>query len=320
MRVATPSQRDEYLATLRARSDRADLRGWWAKMSHLRVLVLGDAIRDEYHYCNTLGKAGKDPILAAQFVRAEQFEGGVQAVAAHVRACTDHVECWASSPPTVKRRFIESYPFQKLFEVYEMDEAQAARRGDALAQTVVPHLAQADVVIVADYGHGLLTPALVRVVSEAAPYLAVNVQANAGNHGFNTISKYARADLLSLSERELRLDARDQTSDVQTLALKASTLRKATVLVTRGAQGCLVVSPEGCASAPAFTDHLVDHLGAGDAVFGVAACCRAVGMPLDLLAFVASAVGAQAVGILGNSRYIEREPLLVYLEELLRDA
>ena len=39
----------------------------------------------------------------------------------------------------------------------------------------------------------------------------MNTQANAGNHGFHTISKYPNARFIALSEREVRLDARDLT-------------------------------------------------------------------------------------------------------------
>ena len=46
----------------------------------LKALVVGETIIDEYHYCQTLGKSGKEPILAAQYVRAETFIGGSLAI------------------------------------------------------------------------------------------------------------------------------------------------------------------------------------------------------------------------------------------------
>ena len=68
-------------ADLRQRYTVEDVRRWVTHARGLMVLVIGDAIRDEYHYCDTLGKSGKDPMLAAQFVRAEHFTGGAEAVA-----------------------------------------------------------------------------------------------------------------------------------------------------------------------------------------------------------------------------------------------
>lgn len=312
-----PPNAESYLETIRAKYPLSVVKTWLEQARKLKVLVIGDAILDEYRYCNTLGKSGKEPILAAQFVRAEQFAGGVEAVAKHVSAVCDAVMV-CTGPVTVKRRFIETYPFQKLFEEYEMDEAAAAAQASDILQTIDGPLDAADLVIVADYGHGLLTRELVGRISQRANYLAVNVQANAGNHGFNTISKYPCADFISLSERELRLDARDQASSVRDLMLNAAQARQARLLVTRGAHGCLAYQPiVGFSDAPAFATHTVDRVGAGDAVFGVTACCAAIGMPLDLLTFLAAAVGTQAVGIVGNARCIERESLLTHLEGLL---
>lgn len=304
-----------YLSGLNVTAD--DVLAWLDKARDLKVLVIGEAIRDDYHYVNTLGKAGKEPILAAQFMRAEQFVGGAEAVANHARACSDHVTC-LTGPVIVKRRYIETYPFQKLFEVYEMDEQAQERAGCELSEQAKEAIVEADVVIVADYGHGLLTPGFINTIQmHALRNLAVNVQANAGNHGYSTISKYELADFVSLSERELRLDARDQTTPVETLAAKLSQ-RTGTVMVTRGAQGCLGCSGVEIVEAPALASHTIDRVGAGDAVFAVAACCAAVGMPLDLICYVAAVVGTQAVGIVGNARYIERESLRTALETWLR--
>lgn len=305
---------DRYLTGLRQRYTASDVRAWLEQARALKVLVIGDAIRDEYHYVDTLGKSGKDPILAAQFAKAETFTGGVHAVANHVKAVAETVDVVCGPSITIKRRFIEQYPFQKLFELYETMPTGLDLGGgvsDAL-------IGAADLVVVADYGHGALDGPYICRISECAQFLAVNVQANAGNHGFNTISKYPRADFISLSERELRLDARDQQASVEQLAFKAGCAHYArAVLTTRGEKGCLAVGKKECSSAPALTTHAVDRTGAGDAVFAITACCAAVGMPLDLLTFMASVVGTQAVGIVGNARYIERESLWASIESLL---
>ena len=313
-RPALSQEAEAYLALMRAKYSAADVKHWLEKARALKVLVIGDAIRDEYVYVDTLGKSGKDPILAALLVDEHTFVGGVYAVAEHVRAVADWRDC-ASGPVTVKRRFIERYPFQKLFEVYETDQADAAKQMEWVLTTLTERINAVDVVVVADYGHGFLTPTAVDVLTQKAKYLAVNTQANAGNHGFNTISKYPQAQFISLSERELRLDARDDRTDIKSLMTRR---KDANLLVTRGEKGCMAYGPaHGFYEAPALTTHAVDRTGAGDAVFAVTACLAAVGMPLDLLTFMASVVGTQAVGIVGNARYIERDSLVASVESLL---
>src|SRR5205814_9761191 len=58
-----------------------------------------------------------------------------------------------NTPTIVKRRFLESYPFQKLFEVYVMGDAECfAARSQELSRKLVELLPEFDVVIAADYG------------------------------------------------------------------------------------------------------------------------------------------------------------------------
>ena len=96
----------------------------------------------------------------------------------------------------------------------------AEARGGILPRTGAT-APQYDVVIVADYGHGLMTDRAVQLVCEKARFLAVNTQVNAGNKGFNTISKYPRADYVSIGEPEARLDARKASGDLQGFAARS---------------------------------------------------------------------------------------------------
>lgn len=315
----------------------------------LRVLVIGEAIIDDYHYCETLGKSGKEPILAVRFRRAEKFAGGIMAVANHAAEFAESVDMitmlgkddsheefirehlnprvtptflYMEGAPTItKRRYIESYPFQKMFEVYFMREDEAAEANSArLAALLEERLGDYDVVIVTDYGHGMLGPASVEVLSRRARCLSVNTQTNADNHGFNTVSKYPHADYLCVSEKELRLEARNRRGDVRHLMEAAAARASAgLVMVTQGKQGLLSYEPGvGFARVPAFAEHFVDRVGAGDAVFAVTSLCRAAGAPGDVIAFIGNAVGAMAVTVVGNRRSIDRAGLVNFLKTLLK--
>ena len=91
-----------------------------------------------------------------------------------------------------------------MFEVYQMseDENEAANE-ERLCHTLEEVLPHYSLVIIADYGHGMFTPRIIDLLSREARCLAVNTQANAGNHGFNTVSKYPRANYLCISESEI---------------------------------------------------------------------------------------------------------------------
>ena len=60
-------------------------------LKNLKVLVLGDTIIDEYHYTMPLGQSAKGHHLAVKYQSAEQFAGGVLAVASHIAGFVGNV-------------------------------------------------------------------------------------------------------------------------------------------------------------------------------------------------------------------------------------
>jgi bifunctional ADP-heptose synthase (sugar kinase/adenylyltransferase) len=225
------------------------------------------------------------------------------------------------APTITKRRYIESYPFQKMFEVYFMREDEAVDENAAhMAAILEDRLASYDLVIVTDYGHGMIGSAVVDVLCRKSRCLAVNTQTNADNHGFNTVSKYPRADYFCVSEKELRLEARNRRGDIRHLmGMTAERTSAGMVMVTQGKQGLLCYEPGiGYSQVPAFADHFVDRVGAGDAVFAVTSLCRAAGAGGEEVAFIGNCVGAMAVAIVGNRRAIPQGELKTLLKTLLK--
>jgi len=66
----------------------------------------------------------------------------------------------------------------------------------------------------------MLTPPVIKVLCDRARFLAVNTQANAGNRGFNTISKYPRADYVCLAGHEVALETRMRHASWRELVLE----------------------------------------------------------------------------------------------------
>lgn len=345
-----PPEVKEYLESFSSRYSSADVLQYLENARPLKVLVIGETIIDEYMYCETLGKTGKDPVLATRQLHSEKFAGGIIPVANNVSAFCENVGLLSflgavdsqevfvrgrldahvdptflymdgEAPTIVKRRFVESYPFQKLFELYVMDDAEGSEsQSSSLCERLENLLPQFDVAVVLDYGHGMLSPEAVEILTKKAKLLAVNTQVNAGNRGFNTISKYPRADFVCVSENEIRLDARSRRSDLREIASQISSkLECENVLVTRGAGGCLAYSEsDGFFEIPALAMQVVDRMGAGDAVFSVASLYVAQGAPIEMVGFVGNAVGAEAVSIVGHRTSIQHLPLFRHIETLLK--
>ena len=314
----------------------------------LRVLMIGESIIDEYQYCSTMGKSGKEPILAAQYLSTEKSIGGVLAAANHVAEFCDHVQLLTQlgtedsheafirkhlnphvqphfqvlpgAPTTIKRRFVEHYPFQKMFEIYVMDDQAPRAQAGELRKQLEALLPQVDLVIATDYGHGMLEGEIVKLLCDRAPYLAINTQKNAGNHGFNTVSKYRRAEFGSVYGAELRLDARNRSDRVEILMQQvAEQLGCRHMVVTNGPEGSLCLQRgAGIVSVPALAQQFKDRVGAGDALFAVTAMCAYQDAPAAIVGWIGNAVGAQAVGTIANREPVSKATVGKHLMHLLK--
>ena len=193
----------------------------------MKVLVVGEAIIDENYACKTLGRSMKAPIIAAQYESHERyrgrFAGGRQSRRrvlrsrrpgrdgreqktrtknGFARSSRQNVSptFWrkTDAPTIVKRRYRESYFGTPLFEInYLNDKALSIADDDKAVRCAGSDNREAyDAVIVADYGHSMLSENARRVICDGAKFVAVNPQVNSANVGYQTISKYPRADFV----------------------------------------------------------------------------------------------------------------------------
>jgi len=319
------------------------------QMGQLKVLLVGDVIIDEYCYCSPLGASSKSPVLAVQRNSVDCFAGGVLAVANHMANFVDrvqllttigdhddyrdlidsalhpgvHPQFWIQdgAPTLVKRRYLDGYTLHKLLEVYTMDDSGLpADKDEAMRSMFRAQAPRHDMVVSADFGHGAVSSSLSQLLVQDSPFLAVNTQVNAGNAAMHTISKYAHADYISLTERELRLDCRDQETDLRPLGCQAAARFTSQALaVTRGRQGaCLCGSDGAFVVVPAFASKAVDSVGSGDAFFAISSLAVRLGAPFEIAGFLGNVAGALAVQIIGNQKAIDRVSLTKYLTSLLK--
>ncbi|HBA85180.1 MAG TPA: cytidyltransferase [Verrucomicrobia bacterium] len=343
------TETQNFLTEFRQKYSAEEIVDYLQSIRDLRVLVVGETIIDEYQFCAVMAKANKDPVMAARHLTTEQYAGGVLAIANHVSNFCNQVGILtmlgeidshedvirsklnpnvrpvflkkAQSPTIVKRRFVESYLPVKLFEIYIMQNEELTTPEEAaFCAKLEELLPQYDVVIVADYGHGLMTSKAIATVCEKAKFLAVCTQTNAGNRGFNTISKYPRMDYIELGEPEIRLDTKNDRADVRELiSSTAQRLQCPAFLITRGKSGCITYSKEtGFHEIPPFSIKIVDRIGAGDSVLAITAPCVARKIPMDAVGFIGNVTGAIACTIIGNKSFIGPTTLYRHLTSLLQ--
>lgn len=320
------------------------------QLSTMKVLVVGDAIIDEYQYVEPMGKSAKETMIATRYTGKEVFAGGVFATANHLAGFVGQVDVLtclgdhdsyeelirsrlkpgiglktvhkSNAPTTRKCRFIDGYSLRKLFEVCHLDDYPLA--GSAETEFIGMFDAicsQYDMVLVNDFGHGLLTRNAIEVISSKARFLAVNAQSNSANFGYNLITKYPKVDFVCIDAMEARLAVRDKHAplDVVVGELMPRLVTCNRLAVTQGKNGCLVYSKEaGLEEVPVLTDSIVDTMGAGDAFFAVTAPLVAVGAPMTEVGFMGNAAGALKVGILGHRASVEKAPLVKFVTTLLK--
>ncbi|MBI2004026.1 adenylyltransferase/cytidyltransferase family protein [Candidatus Pacearchaeota archaeon] len=339
---------ENFLIELSKKYHQKEIINYIEQIKNLKILVIGEAIIDEYCYGKSIGKAGKEPILALKYLKTEKFAGGTLAIANHLADFCDNVTLFTllgeinthkdfieehlnkkikrafhhkkDSPTIVKKRFIEEIPdLKKLLEFYEFNDNDLDyEQTKELSIHLEKILPDYDVVIVADFGHGMLNTELINLIITKSKFLAVNTQVNAGNMGYNVISKYSKADYICLDERELRLECLNKKSELtELLPIVAKRVFCDKILVTQGNQGCIIFSSNSIKKIPAFSNHVVDTMGAGDAFLSITSPLVALNVPLEIIGFIGNAIGALKVKTVGNKEPIEKIALYKYLKSLM---
>ena len=343
-----PPHVQKWLADFSGRHPTAEVNAYLDSLEKLKVLIVGETILDAYSYCEAMGKSGKEPVLATKFLVEEMYTGGVLAIANHVAGFCRNVKVVThlgknlenkefieskmhehvsmqflpkpDSPTLVKRRFIEKDLNQKMFEVYEMNDSPLPEKDEKkYLQVLAKAIAKADIVIVADYGHGIISDKVARFLSENAKFLVVNTQANAGNKGLNSVAKYPRADLITMTGRELALEVRTDKDLPRHMPALCNQLSAGKMLLTLGRDGLVTWAPDtGYSDAPAFAVKVTDRVGAGDAVLSLTALLQCRKAPDDVICFMGNVAGAEAVVTMGNSAFLTKNNLKKHINHLLK--
>lgn len=321
------------------------LRDVLGKFKNIKVIIIGDAIIDEYHFVIPKGRATKDPILSAEYVNQEAYAGGILAIANHVSNFVDDVLCVTflgdlddkkdfiansmnrnvklkffvkeNSPTITKRRYLDSLRNEKLFKVeYINDIPISGATEREFIKFLEQELPKYDVVMVGDFGHGIITPNVIKALEEKSRYLAVNAQSNSSNLGFNYVTRYHSPAFVSMDSNELRYAVADKFGQIPALMDKlhdAAGFRK--FLVTMSKMGSAYFNQGGIILSPAFVTRPRDTVGAGDAVFSITALLAYTGMD-ELIPFVANCAGGVAVSYLGNKESVDKEKLLDFINKV----
>lgn len=342
-----PDEAKLYLADFKKKYNAESIIKNLESLKDIKILVIGDAILDEYNFCGQMERSGKDHLVAFKSLSSELHAGGVFAVANHLAAFTPHVSlvtCMGrnshyefiksklkqeiranilfqeDSETLIKKRYVENAKKVKLFELYSSEGVSLSTSNEKeVISNINRELPFVDIVLIADFGHGFMTPAIIDLIQRSNKFIALNCQLNAGNLGYNFITKYSVANFVSVNERELRLPLQDKLSDIHNLVERLSALLSCpSVNVTIGRGGNIYYSYGIHSRCPSFTKDVVDVVGAGDAILSLLSLLAYKKVEPEVVAFLNNCAGAIAVQTFGNQKYLNTVEINKFIQYILK--
>jgi len=338
----------KYLNSIKSKIKIADIVPFFDKFKNLKVLVIGDTIIDEYIFVHPKGRAVKDPILSTEYRSSESYAGGIIAVANHLSTFVREINLVTligdqnskiefiknsikgntklktfikkDSPTIVKERLIDIFRNNKLFKVEYMNDrpidAALTAEITAYLEKELPHY---DLVVVGDFGHGFINEQIRRTLEKNSKFLAINVQSNSSNMGFNYFNLYHKFDFISLDEQELRLPLSMRFEDANYVMKEMNRVFGFDkFMVTRGKNGCVLFNKGNFSRAPILIESVKDTVGAGDALFAITSLFAYCNANDHILPFVANCAGGIAANIMGNKESVTRDSLEKFMIEVLK--
>lgn len=319
------------------------------KIKDKKVLIIGDAIIDQYDKVKALNKPIKESILATKFLSSEVFLGGVFAAAENlsqfcnsVSVCTvvgndkdlkkkltrfknkvnSFIALEKNKVTTRKRRFVEDGYNRKLNEVYFMSDDFLSKNNKAnIKNYLKKNLKKFDSVILIDYGHGFIDSEIFNILKNKSKFLSVNCQTNSANLGFNLITKYKGADYICIDEPELRLAASNNSDDLKKILSKKllNKIECKNITITRGREGSFSFHNGKILEVPALvSEKVVDTIGAGDVFLVISSLLYSNGSDQVVTNIIGNTAGALKVDILGHSKSISISNFYSVLNHILK--
>lgn len=303
------------------------------KFSNLNVLVIGDTIVDEYITCEPLGMSQEDPTIVVSPLASNKFIGGAAIVASHASSLGANVSFFSvvgndskyeyvnnnlqerniktylyqdsTRPTTLKQRYRAST--KTLLRVNHLKQ-HSIDKGieNKIIQDIEKIIQDIDLIIFSDFSYGVLTQRLVENISKLGNTNNTLIVADSQSSSqIGDISKFKNVDLVTPTEREIRLALNDFESGLVVLSKKLSEKTSTKyIYTTLGAEGIMIYNTN---KDDLLTDNISalgsivkDVSGAGDSLLTCSSMALAVGSDIWQAAYLGSLAAAVQISRVGN--------------------
>ena len=295
-----------------------------------RLLVVGDVMLDRYWFGDTHRISPEAPVPVVQVGKVDERLGGAANVARNVAALGGHatilgvigddepgqrvtqllkasgvdsqLELDSKVPTIVKLRVIARQ--QQLIRL-DFEEPPSDKTLARKLERFEKSLADADVVILSDYGKGALDQVSLMIEQARAQNKVILVDPKGEDY-----EKYRGATVLTPNRSELR-QVVGRWSSEDDLTKKAQDLRRSlnlqALLLTRSEEGMSLFTDAGVSYVKAQAREVFDVSGAGDTVIATLAVALAAKWPLEKAMALANRAGGIVVGKLGTATVTSEE-------------
>ena len=320
------------------------------KIENKKVLVIGETIIDKYVETESIGKSGKEPVLVVKQLKEINFLGGASYIsnlcASFVKKIkilsflgsqntkkkfvlknlcnnVEHKFLLKSNSPTItKLRYIDYYKKTKLIGVYDLNDDSISKTEEKVFYSQLKkNIKKYNLIIIADYGHGIITNKIRQLISKNSKKIFLNTQLNSFNRGHHTVFKYKKVNTLVMNESELRYELRDKNSKIIDLIKKLKKKISAeNIIITRGKLGAVINNSRSklTLSCPAFNQTNNDTVGSGDTFFGLCSLALAAKIDPQLSMFIASVGANFSIDQIGNKSIFNLNILKKFLNHVLK--
>jgi len=302
----------------------------------INVCVIGDLIIDEFINCHPLGMSQEEPTIVVTPIDKKRFLGGAGIVAAHCASLgakttlltirgEDEAGQWGATkaqeygiemialvdstrPTTLKQRFRSGS--QTLLKLTHLRQENISSDLEVkLLETFKSKMSNFDLIIFSDFSYGVLTTKITKEILRTAKDSVIFVAADSQSSSqIGDLSRFEFSDLITSTEREARLELKDENSGLVVLAEKLRfELNARNILLKLGGDGVIIHGTDAGGQilatdqVPALNDSFVDTSGAGDSLLATAALSLASSATIYEATLLGSLVAAIQVGRIGNT-------------------
>ena len=290
-------------------------------LSSLRILVVGDIMLDEFHWCHVNRISPEAPVPVCNIQNTTLAPGGAANVAANlaslnvavdlvgflgsdssgdklIKTLHDHHINTDNLIKTNQPTILKSRVIAHQQHVARIDRDPPSHYSDHDSQSLLKQIQHSikdyDAVIISDYLKGLLTPAITQAIIQSAKEAGCLVVVDPKGDSYD---KYQDSDYLTPNYKEFCLATKSSYTNDDQIKAAAQALRDQlkldTLIITRSEKGMSIVTSDSFDTIPTQAQEVFDITGAGD----TAIACLAIGLCLNLSAHNAATLANYAAGI-----------------------